>query len=138
MSLNVQSYLRQIQNALDGINAYRGAVTTVATDSKVSGTNRHRPLLDSIRNDLYHFDEEKKVRIIYNIKKYLNSNSEEDSDLTAVLERILQVVQHFQQVNEVLVSPTKVPHLSQDRTSIVPVSSRVCRNLFDELNALEQ
>lgn len=137
MSLDTQSYLRQIRSALDDINAYRGAVTTVKTYSNVSGDNRHRPLLDSIRNDLYHFDEEKKVRIIYNIEKYLTSNSTEDPALTAVLQRVLQVIQHFQQSNEILVSPTKVPPLSGDRASLEPINPRVCRNLFDELNALE-
>ncbi len=138
MSLNVQSYLKQIQRALDGIDAYRGAVTTVTTYSNIAGGNRHRVLLDSIRNDLFHFDEEKKVRIIYNIEKYLASNPTEDPELTAVLQRVLQVIQHFQQANEVLVSPTKVPPLSQERISIEPVNSRVCRKLFDELNSLEQ
>jgi len=139
MSLNIQRYLGQIQDALDGINAYRGAAATVTTYSNVSGGNRHRPLLDSIRNDLYHFDEEKKVRIIYNIGKYLATNATEDPELTAVLQRVLQIMQHFQQNNEILVSPTKITTNSQYETSTPSLSNPVVRKiLFDELDSLKQ
>ncbi len=137
MSLSTQSYLTQIHSALDQINAYRGAVTTVTSKSNVTSCNNHRPFLESIRNDLYHYDEEKKARIIYNIEDYLSSQTTEDPDLTAVLERVLQIIQHFQQANEILVSPTKVPPLSQDRVSSGDLVPSVRRRLFEELSSLE-
>jgi hypothetical protein len=139
MSLNIQRYLGQIQSALDGINAFRGAAITVTTYSNVASGNRHRVLLDSIRNDLYHFDEEKKVRIIYNIGKYLAANTTEDPELIAVLQRVLQIMQRFQQNNEILVSPTKITTNSQYETSTPSLSNPVVRKiLFDELDSLRQ
>lgn len=99
----------QIQSALTYVDVhYKGNITTVTTTSNVSTDNKYRPLLDAIRNDLYHYDEEKGERIIYTINQHLAMNSKDDPELALVLKRVLEIVQRFQQTHEVIISPVRV------------------------------
>ncbi len=136
MTTSVKSYLESITRALNEIDKYNGANSTVTSFSQVSKNNSHRPFLESIRNDLYHFDEEKKVRIIFNIENYLEEHPNEDQELVIVLKRVLEVVNHYKEHQQILLSPEKKVDLSPERVSKSSLES-VRRELF-KFESLEE
>lgn len=121
--------LKPINEAFQQIDNFLLA-RTKESDSELATDNPHRPLLENLRNDLYHYDEEKKARILYNLNRYLSQNPQEDPELKAVLERVYEVMTHFQQTHEILISPVK-PLPSVQHTPISP-NSNIRRKLFED------
>jgi len=127
MTSSITNLRDQIQSALAHVDVYyKGNITTVTTTSNVATDNKYRPLLDSIRSDLLHYDDEEKApRIIYNIDKHLAMNSKDDPDLAEVLTRVLEIVKRYQKTHEIIMSPVK----PQDSNSVRLVGTP--RRLFD-------
>lgn len=131
LSERAVGFMAPIQEALKKIQSYEMKALTELSSS-VSLENKHRPLLESVRNDLYHFDDEKQIRIQYNITQYLKKHSLEDPELTEVLLRISSIISHFQKTNEVTISPEKSQQSSQARILDYEGSKQrgVCKKLF--------
>jgi hypothetical protein len=115
--MSINGYVAAIIRELTAIEVPYGDQSTLMSASNVSAQNQHRPLLESIRNDLYHFDEEKRARIVYTIENYVAANPQEDAKLLEVLDRILQVVRQFKATKQVLISPVKNTGLAPRRVS---------------------
>lgn len=128
------THLNRIIQELQAIQNYR-VLQEMASPSNVSAQNPHRPLLESVRTDILHFDEEKRQRIIYNITTYLHEHTADDPELNSVLERILEVVRTFKQSQTLLFSPKKTVPPSAPAHNSTP-SAPVRRSLlqiFDEI-----
>jgi hypothetical protein len=113
-----------IQQALNTIPDCHALAEAAISASHVSPMNRHRCLLERVRNDLWHFDDEKRARIIRNINRHLTANAgcSDDPELLDVLGRILEVVQNFQSHQTVLTSPVKPlapPRVTSGRPTVL-------------------
>lgn len=121
--------LASITRVLQTIPDCQREVERVMSDSQVTASNPHRRLLESVRSDLEHVDDEKKNRMIYYIDKYVkdHSNASENEELIAVLSRILEVLNRYGLDQKILTTPIKeTPSLSHAR-----VQSGAPRRLFD-------
>lgn len=99
------SSLPAVDSALRDIEHYEHTHLALAP-SPVSADNPHRPLLNAIRNELFHYDADKHARIMFMLNNYLSEHTvEEDPDFHAVLQRVHQVISRFQQTQEILVTP---------------------------------
>lgn len=99
--------------------------------SLVGQDNPHRFVLEKIRSDLLHFDPEKKDRIIFMINKHLLLE-EPTKELVILLERVLEVVQSYQETGHILISPVK-PESSHSKINNSEDTSSIARKLFDGL-----
>lgn len=92
---------------LNSMDTATGSPRSVIGSSNVSHDNPYRFVLESVRTDLYHFDEEKRVRIIFTIQEVLDNNPPESEELLAVFHRVLEVVQTYRDQGAILNSPAK-------------------------------
>lgn len=93
--------------ALRTLEPLTGSPNRVTGTSNVASDNPYRPVLESIRGDLYHFDEEKRERIIFTIQEVLHETPPESRELLAVFERVLEVVQTYRDQGVISASPAK-------------------------------
>lgn len=105
---------------------------TITSPSNVSPDNPHRTLLENIRIDLIHVDEEKLDRIVYNVERYLSQHPDDDPEFISVLNRILEVVKHFEKSNEIIFTPEKP--IQAPRMQGSEQLREKSRQLFDLLN----
>ena len=129
---NIDAALQQIDKYMRN----RASPMALESSSQVSATTPHRSLLDNVRKDLMHYDEEKHARIVYNIQQHLSNSSEDDPELNEVLERILEIVNHFQKKNEILVTPEKPIPVSRVVSEGEENLRAKSRRLFDLLNQM--
>ena len=107
MSLEIQGVFSEIKRALSQIESCHGEISSASSASATPPDSIHRCLLESVRVDLLHYDDEKKERIIFNIGNYLSEHSHEDTELVLVMRRILEIITHYKEKKQILVSPVK-------------------------------
>lgn len=102
---------------------------TISGPSEVSPdpSSAERLLLEDVRDCLEHDSPHNRQRIIYNITGYIKSSGGEAPDIKPLLQRVLEVIKHYETEKKILKSPEReFPHVFHRKNgSATPSCARV-------------